>query len=75
MNDRADLIPYFYKAVLLGALSQASSSAVERVFSQLTIIRRIVGDSIVGDIMLELPVRAFLRCNNGLGSDFRVKCD
>ena len=72
MNDRPDVIPCFYKAVRLIALSQASSAAVERVFSRLTFIRRIVGDSIVGD-MLEL--RAFLRCNNGLVSDFRVKRD
>jgi hypothetical protein len=52
INDRVDLIPFFYKAVRLIALSQASSAVVECVFSQLTLIRRTVGDrSIVGDML------------------------
>lgn len=68
MEARANVIPRFYKAVRLIVLSQVSSAAVERIFSQLTFIRRVVGDHIVGD-MLEL--RAFLRCNNDLGSDFK----
>lgn len=67
---RSDVIPSFYKAVQLVALSQASSAAVERVFSQLTFIRRVVGDSTVRD-MLEL--RAFFRCNNKLVGDYKVK--
>ena len=70
MKDRANVIPCFYKAVRLIVLDQVSSAAVERVFSQLTFIRRIVGDGIVGD-MLEL--RAFMRCNNGLGNDYSAK--
>ena len=70
MEARADVIPSFYKAVRLIVLTQVSSAAVERVFSQLTFIRRIVGDSIVGDM---LQLRTFLRCNNGQGSDFGYK--
>ncbi len=37
-KDRSDTIPHFVKAVRLVALSQISSAAVERVFSQLTFI-------------------------------------
>ena len=70
MESRADVIPYFYKAVRLIVLTQVSSAAVERVFSQLTFIRRIVGDSIAGDM---LQLRSLLRCNNGLVSDFGDK--
>lgn len=70
MEARADVIPSFYKAVRLIVLTQVSSAAVERVFSQLTFIRRIVGDSIVGDV---LQLRTFLRCNNGQVSDFGYK--
>jgi len=67
MNERSGVIPNFCKAVRLVVLSQASSAAVERVFSQLTFIRRVVGDNTVRD-MLEL--RAFMRCNNDLVDDY-----
>jgi len=70
MNERSGVIPNFCKAVRLVVLSQASSAAVERVFSQLTFIRRVVGDNTVSD-MLEL--RAFMRCNNDLVDDYNVK--
>mmetsp|Transcript_12077 Transcript_12077/g.17359 ORF Transcript_12077/g.17359 Transcript_12077/m.17359 type:complete len:122 (-) Transcript_12077:31-396(-) len=70
MNERSGVIPNFCKAVRLVVLSQASSAAVERVFSQLTFIRRVVGDNTVRD-MLEL--RAFMRCNNDLVDDYNVK--
>ena len=65
MNERRDVIPSFYKAIRL-ALTQASSAAVERVFSQLTYIRRVVGDSTVRE-MLEL--RALFRCSDELLSN------
>lgn len=69
MNERSDAIPSFYKAVRLVALSQASSASVERVFSQLKFIRRVVGDQAVRDI---LELRAFFRCNNGLVGNYRA---
>ena len=42
MKERSDTVPCCFKAVKLIALSQTSSAAVERVFSQLTFIRRAV---------------------------------
>ena len=69
MNEKKDEIPYFQKAVRLVAVVQASSAAVERVFSQLTFIRRAVGDSTLRDTM---ELRSFIRCNNGLVADFNV---
>ena len=42
MKERSDTLPCCFKAVKLIALSQTSSAAVERVFSQLTFIRRAV---------------------------------
>ena len=67
MNEKKTLLPYFTEAIRLVVLTQPSSASCERVFSQLTYIRRIVGDNIVGE-MLEL--RALLRCNNGLRDDY-----
>ena len=54
---------------LVVCLIQPSSAAAERVFSQLTFIRRVVGDNTLQDI---LELRAFIRCNKGLGNDFNV---
>ena len=54
-------IPSFYKAVKLIAVTQVSSAAAERVFSQLTFIRRAVGDKTLQDMM---ELRTFIRCNN-----------
>ena len=67
MTEKRKNVPCFQKAVRLVVLTQPSSAASERVFSQLTFMRRMVGDQICGE-MLEL--RALLRCNNGLRDDF-----
>ena len=69
MKERSDTVPCCFKVVKLIALSQTYSAAVERVFSQLTFIRRAVGDYTVRQ-MLEL--RALIRCNNGLEVNFQV---
>ena len=63
MNEKKTHLPFFQNAIRLVVLTQPSSASCERVFSQLTYIRRIVGDATLGE-MLEL--RALLRCNNGL---------
>ena len=67
MTEKRKNVPCFQKAVRLVVLTQPSSAASERVFSQLTFTRRMVGDQTCGE-MLEL--RALLRCNNGLRDDF-----
>ncbi|GFH53790.1 hypothetical protein CTEN210_10266 [Chaetoceros tenuissimus] len=67
MNEKKTHLPFFQKAIRLVVLTQPSSASCERVFSQLTYIRRIVGDAVVGE-MLEL--RALLRCNNGFVDDY-----
>jgi len=41
----------------------------QRVFSQLTFIRRAVGDNTLREMM---EIRAFIRCNNDLEGDFTV---
>ena len=69
MLEKSDEIPHFQKAVMLAVLAQPSSAAVERVFSQLTFIRRAVGDLTTRDVM---ELRAFIRCNNNLLDDFVV---
>ena len=69
MNEKKTSLPYFQQAIRLVVLTQPSSASCERVFSQLTFIRRMVGDNILGE-MLEL--RALLRCNNGLRDDYTV---
>ena len=73
VKERSDTVPCCFKAVKLISLSQKSSAAVERVFSQLTFIRRAraVGDKTVRQ-MLELELRALIRCNNGLEDNFQV---
>ena len=63
MNERKEIVPYFEKAVTIVATVQVSSAAVERVFSQLTFIRRALGDNTLRD-MVEL--RALIHCNKGL---------
>ena len=68
MNEnRGDDIPRFCEALRLVVLVQASSAFVERIFSQLTFIRRIVGDRIEQET---LELRAFIRCNAGLTEEF-----
>ena len=47
---------------------QPSSAPCERVFSQLTFIRKTVGDNILGE---NLELRALIRCNNNLRDDFK----
>lgn len=54
--------PAFGKAVRLIALLQVSSCAVERVFSQLQLIKEVCG-SMIDDC---LEVRLFARCNGDL---------
>jgi hypothetical protein len=44
MNEKRG-VPTFQEAVRAIATTQVSSAAVERVFSQLTFIRRVIGDS------------------------------
>ena len=72
MNERNGTIPCFEEAVRLVAVVQVSNAAVERVFSQLTFIRRAVGDATLRDVM---ELRAFIRCNSGLEGDFYVSGD
>ena len=71
MNENCgDGIPLFCEAlrlVVIRYLVQASSAFVERIFSQLTFIRRIVGDRIEQET---LELRAFIRCNAGLTEEF-----
>ena len=56
-------------AIRILATVQVSSAATERVFSQLTFIRRAVGDKTLQDLM---ELRSYIRCNNGLEDDFIV---
>jgi hypothetical protein len=70
MNDNRG-VPTFQEAVTVRLIAttttQVSSAAVERVFSQLTFIRRAVGDLATQQV---LETRAFVRCNNSMGDDF-----
>ena len=50
---------------LVGTMQQVSSCAVERVFSQLKLIREVCGDNLYRDM---LEVRMFARCNGDLGN-------
>ena len=70
MNEKPHSVPFFLKAAKLVAVAQPSSAVAERVFSQLTFIRRAVGDNTLC-FMMEL--RAFVHCNNGLGDDFVIE--
>ena len=68
MNEKKTAIPYFQKAIRLVVLMQPSSAPCERVFSQLTFIRKTVGDKILGE---NLELRTLIRCNNNLRDDFK----
>ena len=68
MNEnRGDNIPLLCEALRLVALVQASSAFVERIFSQLTFIRRTMGDRIERD---SLESRALIGFNSGLLEEF-----
>ena len=72
---KGEMQSLYYKAIRLVALSQASSTAVERVFSQLTFIRRAVGDSTTrhkSKSMLELRAMLY-RFNKGLVGIYEAK--
>jgi hypothetical protein len=60
-------IYYFSEALRLIVLSQPSSAAIERVFSQLQYIRRVCGDRTMADL---LNLRLLIRCNDGLVDSF-----
>ena len=60
MNERKTEVPKFQIAARLVATVQVSSASVERVFSQLTFIRRVVGDTTSSDV---LESRALVRCH------------
>ena len=64
MNERKDALPYFFTTIRILATVPVSSAATERVFSQLTFIRRAVGDKTLHDLM---ELQSYIRCNNGLG--------
>jgi len=55
--------PCFSLALKIIGTLQVSTSAVERVFSQLQVIREVCGDKLCEDI---LEVRMFARCNGNL---------
>jgi hypothetical protein len=69
MNEKRG-VSKFQEAVRIIATTQVSSAAVERVFSQLTFIRRAIGDLATREV---LETRAYVRCNNDMGGDFTVK--
>ena len=64
MNEKPHSVPFPLNVAKLVAVAQSSSAAAERIFSQLTFIRRAVGDNTLRFVM---ELRAFVRCNNGLG--------
>ena len=51
LNEKSGSLPAFEKAVRLLVVVQISSAFVERVFSQITFIRRVVGDSTSRDVL------------------------
>ena len=69
MNDRSGSVPFSEEVVMLVAVVQVSSAAVERVFSQLTFIQRAVGDRTLRDMM---ELKAYICCNNELGNDLKI---
>ena len=70
MNEKKGVgIKCFIRAVKIVAVCQVSSEAVERVFGQLTYIRRTVGDHTLQDMM---ELRAYMRCNNELLDGFTI---
>ena len=56
-------LKFFARAVRAVVLTQLSSCAVERVFSQLKLIRDACGDNMMEDM---LEIRMFERCNGDL---------
>lgn len=70
MNNDCLQLPKFFEAARLVAITHPSSAFVERVFSQLTFIRRVIGDNATRDV---LELRAFIRCNTDLVNDFDIE--
>ena len=58
---------FFAQALRVVVLTQLSSCAVERVFSQLNLIRKQCGDNIIEDM---IQIRMFERCNGDLSVVF-----
>ena len=69
MNDNVEKLKHFCAAVKLVVLIQTSSASVERVYSQLNFLCHILGDKTIRD---NLELRALIRCNKGLESDFNA---
>ena len=69
MNDNVEKLKHFCAAVKLVVLIQTSSASAERVYSQLNFLRHILGDKTIRD---NLELRALIRCNRGLESDFNA---
>ena len=57
------MFTYFRFALRLAVLSQMSSCSVERVFSQLQLIREICGENMMEDMT---KICMFMRCNGDL---------
>ena len=58
---------FFAQALRVVVLTQLSSCAVERVFSQLNLIREQCGDNMIEDM---IQIRMFERCNGDLSVVF-----
>ena len=67
-EERGSDSTLFLEALRLVAVVQASNAFVERVFSQLTYVRRVIGDQACEEVIMEQ--RTLLRCNRGLMDDF-----
>ena len=55
-KERGSDITLFLEALRLVAVVQASSAFVERLFSQLTFIRRVIGDQACQEVMKQKAV-------------------
>jgi len=62
MIDNDDF-KYFRHALRLVVLTQISSCSIERVFSQLKLVRDACGDNMLEDMV---KIRMFCRCNGDL---------
>ena len=62
------MFPCFRIALRLVVLSQMSSCSVERVFSQLKLIRDACGESMMEDMT---EIRMFMRCNGDLNTKMK----
>ena len=72
MNGHNTKLRTFDEAVNLVVSVQPSSAArSERVFSQLSFVRRIVGDATLQDL---LELRCLMRCNNDSDNDYNNEC-